>query len=487
MKKIIVVGDPAQWPLKLKHCDIISSKEYLTNPAWSAAKNARVFNLSTEYRYQSKGYYVSLMAEARGHRPIPNVKNIQDFNTSGMIKIVSENLDELFQKSLKGLKSQDFVLSIYFGRNLAKQYDKLSHELYRLFRSPFMRAKFMFNGKKWIIQSLKTIPFKDIPENHKDFVYEAAEQYFSKSRYEEHKNTSYQFDLAILVNPEEKAPPSNKKALQKFMDAAEKQGFYVELIGKNDYARLLEFDALFIRETTAVNHYTYRFARRAQQEGMAVIDDPESILKCANKVYLAEFLKLHKIPTPKTVVVHHENKNEVLAQLQLPCVLKSPDSSFSQGVSKAKTEAEYNEKIQQLLAESDLVIAQEYLPSDFDWRIGVLENEIIFACKYFMAKGHWQVYNWESKKKEEIEGNFECVPIDQIPDAVRKIALKSTQPIGNGLYGVDIKESGDKVVVIEVNYNPNVDYGIEDLLEGSALYSKIISSIKKRIQEQIKL
>jgi glutathione synthase/RimK-type ligase-like ATP-grasp enzyme len=58
-----------------------------------------------------------------------------------------------------------------------------------------------------------------------------------------------------------------------------------ELIEKEDYGRLAEFDALFIRETTGVNHHTYRFARRAEAEGLVVVDDPQSILKCTNKVY----------------------------------------------------------------------------------------------------------------------------------------------------------------------------------------------------------
>ena len=60
-----------------------------------------------------------------------------------------------------------------------------------------------------------------------------------------------------------------------------------------------EFDALFIRETTLVNHHTYRFARRAASEGLVVIDDPESILKCTNKVFLAELLSRHKMPMPQ--------------------------------------------------------------------------------------------------------------------------------------------------------------------------------------------
>ncbi len=133
MKKILVVGNPTHWHIDVEDCVVISSKEYLTNPSWAGEKNARVFNMSNEYRYQSKGYYVSLMAEARGHKPIPNVKNIQDIKATEIVKSVSDELDELIQKSFKDLKSSEFILSIYFGKNLARQYDKLSSELHRLF------------------------------------------------------------------------------------------------------------------------------------------------------------------------------------------------------------------------------------------------------------------------------------------------------------------------------------------------------------------
>ena len=46
--------------------------------------------------------------------------------------------------------------------------------------------------------------------------------------------------------------------------------------------------------------------------------------------------------------------------------------------------------------------------------------------------------------------------------------------MGNGLYGVDLKQSGDQVVVIEVNDNPNVDAGVEDLWLGEDLYRQIM-------------
>ena len=69
-------------------------------------------------------------------------------------------------------------------------------------------------------------------------------------------------------------------------------------------------------------------------EGLVVIDDPDSIVRCANKVYLAELMTRLGIPTPKTVIAHRNNVERVEAELGLPCVLKQPDSSFSQGVLK---------------------------------------------------------------------------------------------------------------------------------------------------------
>ena len=82
--------------------------------------------------------------------------------------------------------------------------------------------------------------------------------------------------------------------MQKFIKAANQKGIQANLITKDDYSTLSSYDALFIRETTAVNHHTFRFAQRAKAEGLVVVDDPESIIKCSNKVYLAELLKMHQ-------------------------------------------------------------------------------------------------------------------------------------------------------------------------------------------------
>src|SRR3546814_11590026 len=108
-------------------------------------------------------------------------------------------------------------------------------------------------------------------------------------------------------------------------------GVEVELVEKKDYSELAEYDALFIRETTALDHHTFRFAKKAESEGMAVIDDPTSILRCTNKVYLSELLKANKIPTPKTVVLDNRGIEAIEQEIPYPIILKIPDGSFSRG------------------------------------------------------------------------------------------------------------------------------------------------------------
>ena len=105
----------------------------------------------------------------------------------------------------------------------------------------------------------------------------------------------------------------------------------------------------------------------------------------------------------------------------------------------------------------------------------------LYACKYYMAKGHWQIYNWTSENTENW-GESETLPVEEVPEIVIKTAVKAASLIGDGLYGVDLKMIGDQVYVIEINDNPNIDEGIEDLVLKDELYNKIVKSIFNRIE-----
>jgi glutathione synthase/RimK-type ligase-like ATP-grasp enzyme len=479
---LIVVDNPRDWPLDIPGVSVVSARAYLTDPAFGEDRSVKAFNLCRSYRYQSLGYYVSLLAEARGHKPLPRVSTMEDLQSQNVVRLLTEDLDELVQKSLAPIKSDGFELSIYFGRNVASRHDTLSHQLFSRLQAPLLRAHFERRRDHWHLRSVRAIAASDIPPHHHDFVVEAATAYFMGHRRLAPKRPAPRFDLAILHDPDDPEPPSNARAIQQFEKAAAEVGLAVEYITRADLGRLPEFDALFIRDTTYPDHYTYRFSRRAAAEGLVVIDDPDSILRCNNKVYLAELLTRHNLPAPRTLMVHHGNVGQIIPSLGLPCVLKQPDSSGSLGVARVESEAELLAKVEALLQKSELIVAQEWLPTEFDWRVGILDRRALFVCRYYMVKGHWQIVRREPGRRGYEEGPVQAVAVAEAPKEVVKLALKAANLIGDGLYGVDIKQVGSRCYVIEVNDNPNVDAGNEDGVLKDALYREIMGSFVRRIE-----
>ena len=482
MAIILVTDTHDSWLENIAEVQQVDARDYLTEPDRAKRGGLRVYNLCKSYSYQSLGYYVSLLAEARGHRPLPSVMTIQDLHGNAAIRLIPRELEQLIERSLSPITSDEFTLSVYFGRNTAKRYDKLSGELYRLFQSPLLRFHFSRRGK-WRLRRVTAIGTGDIPEKHREFVVEAAQAHFRRGL-SQRSRRSARFDMAILHNPEEgNLAPSDQTALQRMVKAAAAVGIDAELITRLDADRLLEFDALFIRETTAINHYTYRMSRRAQHEGLVVMDDPLSILRCTNKVFLAELLQKNRVPIPKTIVAHKGNCDLIASELGFPCVLKRPDSAFSLGVVKVNDEEELQASLKTLFTQSELVIAQQYTHTDYDWRIGVLDGRGLFACKYHMARGHWQIAK-HAENKSTKWGKCETFPVELAPRKVVAVALKSASLIGDGFYGVDVKEKDGNPLVIEVNDNPNLDSGVEDAILREELYRRIAESFLRRIERK---
>ncbi|MEZ6037839.1 MAG: RimK family protein [Planctomycetota bacterium] len=487
MRTIAVVHSRHDWPVAIPGVEVVSARDYLIDPNWTKERGVRVFNLCRTYSYQSEGYYVSLLAAGRRHRPFPDLKTVLDMKSRHRVRTVDEELDELINKSLADIHQEKFQLSIYFGRNLARRHDRLANKLFTQFPVPLLRAQFQ-RLDRWHMTSITPIAMREVPEAHRDFVAASAAAHVGSKKRPARRVPGARYDLAILWDPNEQLAPSDKRALARFRRAARLVGFDVEMIEREDYSRVAEFDALFIRETTAVDHHTFRFAQRAESEGLVVIDDPTSILRCTNKVYQAEALELAGVPIPRTVILDAAGGKELdamIARIGLPCVLKHPDSAFSQGVAKCSTRDEVVARAAAILEESDLLVAQEFMPTDFDWRIGVFAGEVLYAARYLMASGHWQIVKQTGAGKFS-HGRVEPVALDQVPKAVVDIGLRAANVIGDGLYGVDIKVAGERIVVTEVNDNPNIDVGCEDAILGRELYERIMRGMLDRVRSRKK-
>ena len=150
-------------------------------------------------------------------------------------------------------------------------------------------------------------------------------------------------------------------------------------------------------------------------------------------------------------------------------------------VFKINDEKELKQKLDELFLTSEIILAQQYLKTAFDWRVGVLNNKPLYVCKYFMAKDHWQIYHWEENYNKFVVGEVETYLVDEVPKKIIKAALQAAAIIGDGFYGVDLKERDDKIYLIEINDNPSIDSGWEDKLLKNELYKTIIDYFYEKI------
>jgi glutathione synthase/RimK-type ligase-like ATP-grasp enzyme len=484
MGMLVVVNHPRDWPFEVEGMRIVTARDYLTDPAYSENNSARVLNLCRTERYQGRGYYVSLLAEARGHRPMPEVKTLGDLQTPEPLdRLLPASFNEQLQRALAQSGEATFVLDAFFGHDPTRRHESLAQQLFATLRIPLLRAFFDRPRGRWQLRDLALVGVADVDATLRPHVAEAAREFMTRSprpRMKEAPTGAPQ--IAILYDESAAHPPSNPAAIAKLCDAARTLGMRATVIGRADIEKLAAFDALFIRETTNVNHHTYQYARRAAQEGLVVVDDPDSILKCTNKVYLNELLSRHRVPVPKTLMVHRDNVDQIVPLLGLPCILKQPDSAFSLGVAKVETPEAVRDVCEDLLAKSDLVVAQEWLPTTFDWRVGVYDRRPLYVCKYFMAPGHWQIVKRE--RGRTVEGSTQALSVGEAPEIVVRTAVRAANLIGDGLYGVDLKQDGQQCYVMEVNDNPNLDTDTEDGVLKDALYREVMGVFLRRIQER---
>ena len=122
-----------------------------------------------------------------------------------------------------------------------------------------------------------------------------------------------------------------------------------------------------------------------------------------------------------------------------PLIVKQPDSSSSLGVFKADNLGDLQAQLDALFKISDLLLLQEFIPTEFDWRIGVLDRRAIYACRYDMVRNHWQIY--DHTRKRGSSGDSVTLPTFEVPRPVLDAAVKACRVVGDGLYGVDLKQT----------------------------------------------
>lgn len=481
---LIILDSAEQWAPYYNSESVITADRYLQDEEYSKQPFA-VINLCSDLSYLSAGYYCSLLAQARKHKVLPTIKTLNRMDSEWLFHLNHSLLRHCnCQHNLvEDRENGGYSLDIFFGKCEEKNLERFARAVFEHYPAPLLRIT-LSDATPFQVVKIRNLQLEELDDRKQDLFAENLNS-FSKKVWKKPRNRKpARYDLAIYHDPDELFPPSNKSALNMFLCEAKKMDINAELLTEKDSNRLMEFDALFLRQTTAVDNITYTLAQTAEQAGMVVIDDPSSIIRCTNKVYLKEYLDNKSIPSPQSKLIFNKKTisyEELAAVLGETMVIKIPDGSFSVGVDKVDNAASYQDVLAKLFERSSVLLAQEFIATEYDWRIGVLAGESIYACRYYMARGHWQIYHHTSSGRTR-SGKFDTVPVHLVPRRITKLAEKAALAIGKGLYGVDMKESDKEVKVIEINDNPSIEHGIEDKILGAELYRIILREFVARLE-----
>lgn len=284
-------------------------------------------------------------------------------------------------------------------------------------------------------------------------------------------------DIGVFVERYTITRSEEMNALMRLGQAARKRGHSMDYLFRPDIYRIPQYDAIFIRALTDPLNSTYIVSRYAELHGKRVVDDSRSIYICCDKVNMYRHLQQGGIPIPETVYLHEsdlteERGAELFEYLGRPFVIKAPNSSFSLYVERVADEKEYVKLGNRYLRRADRFLAQRFVPSEFDWRVTILAGEVLSVCRYTIPKKRWKILTYVANGRT-IYGPVKGMDIDRAEPALLELAIKAGKVIGNGFYGVDLKQVGNEFVVIEVNDNPTVAAGEEDQ-KAPLIYERII-------------
>ena len=243
--------------------------------------------------------------------------------------------------------------------------------------------------------------------------------------------------IACFVEKYNFTDPREEGALQNFKLAAENQGSEFHFLFREDISDVAKYDAVFIRATTDPLNTAYVVSKTAWELGLKVIDDPESITICGNKIHQYALFEKYNVPYIPTIFLnkdelHHKKISDIFDTLGKPVVIKAPYTSFSRYVEKAACETGFRDVAKRFFKKSDVLAIQKFTPTAFDWRVGVLNNDILYVCKYMIPKGKWKHGAKLRGKPTVIWGRTVSMKKQELPARLREVALKACSVVGKG-------------------------------------------------------
>ncbi len=212
---------------------------------------------------------------------------------------------------------------------------------------------------------------------------------------------------------------------------------------------LRDLDALIIRPIGrgSVEEIIFRMdlLHRLQRRGMPIFNPPLSIERAVDKYHALALLEEHQLPIPSTVIT--EDPDEALKAFhELGCDVVMKPVFGSRGIGSNRiSDPDVAERLFRAVAfYHEVIYLQKFIPhGTSDVRVFVVGERVI-AAMHRVSPSSW---------KTNVSLGAQPVALT-LSDELDSLAVKASEVIGCKISGVDILESENGPVIIELNSQP---------------------------------
>jgi len=205
------------------------------------------------------------------------------------------------------------------------------------------------------------------------------------------------------------------------------------------------------------------------------VNDRAAVLRSRNKAGALATLDAAGVPVPETVYVSNPadagEVRDVFATLEPPVVVKPNSATRGVGVTKVHDPdsldgvTDYLELVHDYRATGDKsYLVQEYLPDAVDYRVMVLDGDVVGAVRRDSA-------GW----KHNVHGGATATGVD-LPDRLRALAVDAADALDVDFLGVDVLATEERAVVSETNARPTID---DDAKYEDGFYDRLAALVRR--------
>jgi ribosomal protein S6--L-glutamate ligase len=184
--------------------------------------------------------------------------------------------------------------------------------------------------------------------------------------------------------------------------------------------------------------------------GVRCVNSPESLRRTRHKGVASSYLFRAGVPTPKTVQIGVGSVDEALRGMPgPPWIVKLPLSTKGQGVCLVESLRSLRSVVDTLRAGSPSVLLQEFIECSKGCDIRV----IVLGGKARLAARRRAREKDEFRSNVHLGGKADLVELE--PD-MRRVAEDAARALGLDIAGIDLLESENGYLVVEVNSSPGL-------------------------------